>query len=116
VSSRLLLIASCLSLIAVGCGGGGTPVPVSGTVTLDGKPVVGAVVTFHVLGDDKDGRLASGLTDRTGMFHLKSGSEDGVRPGEYKVVIVKNVLVGPQLKIPDFPDTPEGRNQRDHFV
>ena len=101
---------------AAGCDGRRTPVPVSGTVTLDGKPVEGAIVSFHLLGDDKEGRPATGQTDKTGTFHLKTGNEDGARPGEYKVVVVKNVLADPKLKMPDFPDTPEGRNQRDHFL
>ena len=101
---------------AAGCDGRRTPVPVSGTVTLDGKPVEGAIVSFHLLGDDKEGRPATGQTDKTGTFHLKTGNEDGARPGEYKVVVVKNVLADPKLKMPDFPDTPEGRNQREHFI
>jgi len=101
---------------AAGCGSPRTPVPVSGTITLDGKPVEGATVTFHPLGDDKEGRPATGQTDKTGTFHLKTGSGDGTRPGEYKVVIIKNVLADPNLKMPDYPDTPEGRNQREHFL
>ena len=105
-----------LLVAAAGCDGLRTPVPVNGTVTLDGTPVEGATVTFHLLGDDKEGRPATGQTDRTGTFHLKTGNEVGARPGEYKVVIVKNVLADPKLKMPDFPDTPEGRNQREHFV
>ena len=101
---------------AAGCDGRRAPVPVSGTVTLDGRPVEGATVTFHLIGDDKEGRLAIGQTDKTGTFQLKTGNENGVRPGKYKVVIAKNVLVNSKLKVPDFPDTPEGRNQRDHFL
>jgi hypothetical protein len=104
-----------LLFAAAGCGRR-LPVPVSGTVTLNGKPIEGATVTFHVLGDDKEGRPASGTTDRTGTFHLKTGDEVGARPGEYKVVIIKNVLADPNLKMPPFPDTPEGRNQREHFL
>ncbi len=102
--------------VAAGCGAQRSPVPVSGTVTLDGKPVEGAVVWFHPAGDDKDGRVATGMTDKAGTFRLKTGDAVGVRPGEYRVVITKNVLANPNLKVPDFPDTPEGRNQRDHFV
>jgi hypothetical protein len=105
-----------LLVAAAGCNGRHAPVPVSGIVTLNGKPLAGATVTFHLVGDDREGRLATGQTDKTGTFRLKTGSGDGARPGEYKVVIVKSVLADPKLKIPDFPDTPEGRNQRDHFV
>ena len=110
------LLGLIVLLAAGGCDGRRTPVPVSGTVTLDGRPVEGATVTFHLLGDDKEGRPATGQTDKTGTFRLTTGNEAGARPGEYKVVVIKNVLAGPKLKMPDFPDTPEGRNQRDRFV
>jgi hypothetical protein len=112
---RLVGMTALLVTVAA-CSGPRTPVPVSGTVTLDGKPVEGATVTFLVLGDDKEGRPATGQTDKTGTFHLKTGNEDGARPGEYKVVVSKNDLADPNLKMPDFPDTPEGRNQREHFL
>ncbi len=58
---------------AAACNSQHAPVPVSGTVTLDGKPVEGATVTFHLVGDDKDGRPATGQTDKTGTFRLKTG-------------------------------------------
>ena len=112
---RLIGLTVLLSAGA-GCDGRQAPVPVSGSVTLDGQPVEGATVTFHRIGDDRDGRLATGQTDKTGTFRLRMGDEDGARPGDYKVVIVKSVLAGPKLKMPDFPDTPEGRNQREHFL
>jgi len=105
-----------LLFAAAACDSPRTLVPVSGTVTLDGKPVDGANVTFHQVGDNTDGRLAIGQTDKTGTFRLATGNEDGARPGEYKVVVIKNVLAGPKVKMPDFPDTPEGRNQREHFL
>ena len=105
-----------LVFAAAGCNSQRTPVPVSGTVTLDGKPVEGATVTFHAVGNDKEGRPASGQTDKSGTFHLKTGNEHGARPGDYKVVIIKNDLTVPKLNVPSFPDTPEGRNQREHFL
>jgi hypothetical protein len=105
-----------LLIAGAGCDGRRSPVPVSGIVTVDGQPVEGATVTFHPVGDDREGRPATGQTDKTGTFRLTTGTEDGARPGAYKVVVIKNVLAGPQRKIPDFPDTPEGRSQRDRFV
>jgi hypothetical protein len=115
---RILPLVGLIVLLdaATGCESSRTPVSVSGTVTLDGKPVEGATVTFHLVRDNKEGRTATGQTDKTGTFRLKTGNEDGAPPGEYKVVITKSVLADPKLKMPDFPDTPEGRNQRDHFV
>ncbi len=49
-----------LLVAAAGCDVRRTPVPVSGTVTLDGRPIEGAIVTFHLVGDDKESRPATG--------------------------------------------------------
>src|SRR5262245_11610288 len=105
-----------LLVAAAGCGNQRGPVPISGTVTLDGEPVEGATVTFHTVGTDKEGKPATGETDKSGTFRLRTGTDDGVRPGEYKVVIIKSILADPNLKMPNFPDTPEGRNQKEHFL
>jgi len=110
VGLAVLLAAS------TGCDARRTPAPVSGTITLDGRPVEGATVTFHLLDNEKDGSVVTGQTDKAGTFHLKTGNEDGAVPGEYKVVVIKNVLANSKVKIPDFPDTPEGQNQRERFV
>jgi hypothetical protein len=103
-----------LVLAAVGCGGGKyKPVPVSGVVTLDGQPVEGATVFFYAVGDDKEGRPASGSTDKNGAFHLSTlGTNDGALRAEYKVVIHKYVPSRPDLKMPEFPNTVEGRAQQ----
>ena len=116
---RLFLPAGSLVLIfvAAGCSGKYTPVPVSGVVTLDGKPVEGATVYFYAVGDEKDGRPATGTTDKDGVFRLSTmGNEDGALPRNYKVVVTKYVPTNPNLKIPDFPDTLEGRNDRSDFM
>lgn len=53
-------------------------VEASGTVTLDGEPLPGAVVTFEA----DDGQFSSGLTDANGDYELQFDSEAaGVRPG-----------------------------------
>jgi Domain of unknown function (DUF6795) len=104
-------------LTAAGCGGKFTPVPVSGVVTLDGQPIEGATVYFYAVGDEKDGRPAHGTTDKEGKFKLSTlGDEDGALRRNYKVVITKYVPTIPNLKIPDFPDTLEGRNDRSDFM
>ena len=103
--------------VAAGCGGKHTPVPVSGVVTLDGKTVEGATVYFYAAGDDKEGRPAYGTTDKDGVFRLSTmGNEDGALPRHYKVVVTKYVPTNPNLKVPEFPDTVEGRNQRADFM
>jgi hypothetical protein len=86
-------------------------------VTLDGKPVEGATVYFYAVGDARDGRPAHGTTDKAGEFRLSTlGNEDGALPRNYKVVVTKYVPTIPNLKVPDFPDTQEGREARQDFM
>ena len=74
-----------LLIVAVGCGSNGT-VKVEGIVTLDGKPLADATVTFHSA--DGKGRTAIGTTDAQGNYSLQSYSaNDGIVPGDYKVVV-----------------------------
>ncbi len=64
------------------------PVPVSGSVSYQGKPVDGASITF--LAGDGGGRSASGTTDSQGAFQLTTFStSDGALPGDYTVTIAK---------------------------
>ncbi len=114
---RARRIGLALLLLAVaGCSGRYTPVPVSGVVTLDDKPVEGAMVYFYAVGDDKEGRPAFGSTDKEGRFRLSTmGHEDGALRRQYKVVVHKFIPTLPNLKTPDFPNTPEGKAQRDDF-
>jgi hypothetical protein len=106
-----------LTLAAAGCADKYAPVSVSGVVTLEGKPVEGATVYFYAVGDAHDGRPAHGTTDKDGAFRLSTlGDGDGALRRNYKVVVVKYVPTLPNLKIPDFPDTLEGRNARSDFM
>jgi hypothetical protein len=80
-------------LVAAGCGGSGTEnpatYPVSGTVTLDGKAVAGATVTFVPEGGS-GGHPAGGTTDQSGQYTLTTfAGGDGAVPGKYQVKIVK---------------------------
>lgn len=115
---RRLHASSCLFalvLLAAGCSKY-TPVPVRGEVTLDGQPVEGATVNFYAVGDAKEGRPAMGVTDSNGCFTLSTlGKDDGALKWDYKVVITKYVPTKPNLKVPTFPDTPEGRAQKEDF-
>ena len=79
----LVVIGALLS----GCSGSGTrPVPVSGTVSLNGQPVAGADVVFM----PQQGQLASGQTDAQGRFQLLTAQlGDGAVPGDYAVGISK---------------------------
>ena len=80
------------TLIAAGCGGASNPnanlIPVTGTVTMDGKPLEGASVTF--MGPGQGG---SGVTDAAGKYeitHFRAGK--GVDAGDYSVLISKLVM------------------------
>lgn len=69
-----------------GCGTGGPEiVPVSGRVTLDGRPLENADVVFQPAGAN---RPSSGRTDKDGLYQLmyKRGIE-GARVGEHTVFI-----------------------------
>jgi hypothetical protein len=55
-------------------------VQVSGRVTLNGKPLPKAVISFD---DAQDGTFSYGLTDSNGIYSLKFDSEvSGVKPGK----------------------------------
>lgn len=59
-------------------------VTASGTVTLDGEPLVDAVVSF----DAEDGQFSYGLTDDSGRFVLHLDSvKKGVTPGKKTIRI-----------------------------
>ena len=69
-------------LVASGCGG--NTVPVSGVVTLDGKPVEGAAVSFTP--EKSDGVGGSyGKTDAQGRYSLKTviGDKAGAAAGKH---------------------------------
>lgn len=61
----------------------------SGTVTLSGKPVSGASISFSPI----DGQpVAIGKTDESGVFHLTTYAwEDGAAAGKFNVMITKSV-------------------------
>jgi hypothetical protein len=68
------------------------PVPVTGNLTIDGMPAAGVLITFVPASADR--HPATGLTDPTGSFKLRTaigGSSfmDGAQPGSYVVTIIK---------------------------
>lgn len=65
--------------------------PVTGKVTVEGKPLVNAVVTF--LQTDEFGTTAVGETDADGDYELSYMGDPGVAAGKYKVAI--SYLEGP---------------------
>jgi hypothetical protein len=86
------LLLGCLLLAgAGGCGSGGKYAPVSGVVTIDGKPYGEAVVTFQPFAtkdNPEPGRGSSGDTDANGKFVLKTDDlKNGAVVGKHQVRI-----------------------------
>lgn len=78
-----------LGLVFVaGCGSSLKLNPVTGKVTLDGKPITDATVTFTPSGA---GAAAVGRTDANGVYTLMDNRGDGAagaEQGEYKVAVL----------------------------
>lgn len=72
--------------LSLGCGRKGPrPVPVSGTVTVDGKPLAGGGITVA----PEKGRAAGGRIGPDGRFELSSWQPaDGVAPGTHRVEVI----------------------------
>src|SRR6187399_2370414 len=78
-----------VGIVLTGCWGSSRPAtyPVTGTVTSQGKPVAGAVITFV---PTDAGEAASAITDSEGKYALTTwAAGDGARPGEYRVKVSK---------------------------
>jgi len=66
-------------------------VPVTGTVSLDGQPLAGAMTKFFPAG--KVNEESQGRTDASGKFQLDGvHGKTGAMPGEHKVVITRLVM------------------------
>jgi hypothetical protein len=72
--------AGCFIL---GCGGNSLT-QVSGTITVDGAPAVGALVIYHPVGD---GKMATGVADGQGKYQLVTDVEVGAPAGKYQVTV-----------------------------
>jgi len=81
----------CLAgLFAAGCGKPEPPprVPVSGLVTIDGKPVPSALVTFYPLFEGFGGEvIAEAISDASGRYTLACPLGDGCCVGRHKVTV-----------------------------
>jgi hypothetical protein len=87
--NRRLFRVLAISAIVTGCGPAVDPgyQPVSGTVTLDGVPLMDAVVAFQPTGEGSSG---TGRTDENGTYILFYASQrPGAKVGENRVVISK---------------------------
>jgi hypothetical protein len=83
----------CLSFVAAGCGPGFKVVPVTGKITVDGKPLSEADVTVLFRPNASKGNSIklefSGMADENGDYTLCYGDGiPGASPGWYKVAVV----------------------------
>jgi hypothetical protein len=100
MSRKNSLLALLFLLPLFGCNADdGLPktVPAKGTVSVDDKPIEGAVV---VLMQDSGTYFARGITDKSGNFSLDAfETKKGAVPGEYKVTVSKTVTVENKTKM-----------------
>ena len=102
----------------VGCGGEGSKyVPVSGVVTINGKPYAKAMVSFQPeggAGNIAPGRGSSGITDGQGRFTLKTDDgHDGALVGSHAIKIRtqgESVGYDPQVGSSDSAPLPNSKN------
>jgi hypothetical protein len=92
--------ALMLGLVALaGCGGGPVLAPVTGKVTLNGKPLERIALEFH---PDGEGPRSTGLTGPDGTFTLTTDTgKPGAVVGPHKVVLRDQSI---------FPDGPISRD------
>jgi hypothetical protein len=106
-----LLFVACA---AVGCGTDGPVLAdVTGTVTLDGKPLQGAVVTFA---PEKEGSTSYGMTDAEGNYSLMySRDKSGAMVGKHNVSVETERLTAEDMAegvpVPEFVPVPEKYKQ-----
>jgi hypothetical protein len=84
----LLFVVTANVLFAIGCSS--KFVPVSGVVSLDGKPYPKAAVSFQPIGTAENpnpGRGSSAYTDENGRFELTSDENNGAVVGKHLVRI-----------------------------
>lgn len=93
-----MLLLGVLSLGLVGCGEVGEQAPagmvaLSGTVTMDDKPLEGAMVSFIPLDASAVSHSFSGRTNAEGKYQLQGPANSlGALPGKYKVTISRILL------------------------
>jgi hypothetical protein len=102
---RLSTLALCI--VVAGCGFRDPSMPelvsVTGTVTLDDKPLRGAIVTFLPTSEQQGGG-AVGFTDADGKYNLQTvHGGAGCPRGVFRIAISKMVM-------PDGSDIPPGAN------
>jgi hypothetical protein len=89
----MIAAVGCLAMVA-GCGGNEEDrvalVPVSGTLTLDGKPLEGVIISFVPDASNAKPQTDGGdLTGPGGTFEAKYRNRNGLAPGKYTVTVAR---------------------------
>lgn len=88
-------------IIGSGCGGGPKLVPVSGTITLNGKALEDADVSFIPFPENADPKTpGSDRTGPEGNYKAKYNGRFGLAPGKYKVLVSKTATAASNLNLP----------------
>jgi hypothetical protein len=88
--TRRIWAVALLAASVVGCGGSGPSlVSVHGLVTLNGKPLPGASLSFVPDGSNKEGQPGEGVTGPQGDYKAITRGDSGLVPGKYRVVVAK---------------------------
>lgn len=74
-----------LACLVVGCSESKSLQPVTGIVTVQGKPASGAVIMFHP--ENPEQTTVTGVVDTEGRFSLVSGMDAGIAAGKYIVTV-----------------------------
>ena len=95
---------AAIAIVAAACGGcakGGPKLyPATGTVTLDGKPLVDATVSFVPAA----GRPSDGKTDGSGKYVIMTNGQPGMSVGPCKVAVSKFISQGEMPPMSPSPD------------
>jgi len=117
---RAFVIGTVLtvSMLAAGCSSGRKIVPVSGTVTVNGQPAAGLIVSFQPLGGEGEqnpGRGSSAVTGSDGKFTLiYDGEKPGAFTGKHRVRIFPQL--GAEKGQDDNVPTPKGPAKVSIFI
>jgi len=95
-SACILVAAASLT----GCNSGPKLVPVTGTVTLDGKPLDGANIAFSPHPGNEYPAQGTDVTGAEGNYKLSTNGRAGLPPGKYTVSISK-LAVKPGVELPE---------------
>jgi len=103
----MLASVAVVSVGLIGCGSGDETariklVPVSGTVTHNGKPLEGAQITFSPEADNQVATPGGDVTGPQGNYKAMFRGRFGLAPGKYKVLVSKTILP-PGVQVGDDP-------------